>query len=319
MARGLEPRSVDELAATGRAAEPTLPVNRRRRAHALLRQGWRRVRRLPPSLVIGGTIMVIYVLVALTGPWWIPYGPSDIGTGMPLEGASGQHLFGTDDLGRDVFSRAVIATQTDLALALAGTALGCVTGAVVGLLSAYFAGWIDEILMRVVDGVISIPFLIFALLVISAAGPARTGDPSLLVAIVALIYAPRMARMARATALEVMTTDYVMIARTRGEGPLSIVFREVLHNTWSTLLVELAVRLGNAPLVIGSLGFLGFGIRPPTPEWGLMISEERGALLTAPVLVLGPSAVLALLVIGINLFADGLARLLGRTLMVGGG
>jgi peptide/nickel transport system permease protein len=237
---------------------------------------------------------------------------------MPLEGASGQHLFGTDDLGRDVFSRAMIGTRTDLALSLAGTALGCAAGAVLGLLSAYFGGGIDEVVMRVVDGIISIPFLIFALLVISAAGPERTGDPLLLVAVVALIYAPRMARMARATALEVMTTDYVLIARTRGEGPLSIVFREVLPNAWGTLLVELAVRLGNAPLVIGALGFLGFGIRPPTPEWGLMISEERSALLTAPVLVLGPAAVLAVLVIGINLFADGLARLLGRSNLVGG-
>jgi peptide/nickel transport system permease protein len=237
---------------------------------------------------------------------------------MPLEGASWQHLFGTDELGRDVFSRAVIGTQTDLALALAGTALGCASGALVGLLSAYFGGWIDEGLMRVVDGIISIPFLIFALLMISAAGPERTGDPWLLVAVVAVIYAPRMARMARATALEVMTTDFVVIARTRGEGPLAIVFREVLPNTWGTLLVEVAVRLGNAPLVIGALGFLGVGIRPPTPEWGLMISEERSALLTAPILVLGPAAVLAALVIGINLFADGLARLLGRSLVVGG-
>jgi peptide/nickel transport system permease protein len=283
-----------------------------------LRRGLRRARRLPPSMFIGGAIMAIYVVVALTGPWWVPYGPSDIGVGLPLGGASGQHLFGTDDLGRDVFSRAVIGTRTDLSLALAGTALGCVSGAILGLLSAYFGGWADEVVMRVVDGIISIPFLIFALLVISAAGPERTGDPTLLVAVVALIYAPRMARMARATALEVMTSDFVLIARTRGEGPLPIVFREVLPNAWGTLLVELAVRLGNAPLVIGSLGFLGFGIRPPTPEWGLMISEERSALLTAPVLVLGPAAMLAALVIGINLFADGLARLLGRSIMVGG-
>jgi peptide/nickel transport system permease protein len=301
MAPGLEPRAI------GRPG-----------ALVPLRQVLWRARRLPPSMIIGGAILAVYVIAALTGPWWIPYGPSDIGVGMPFEGASAQHLFGTDDLGRDVFSRAVIGTRTDLSLALAGTVLGCVSGAIVGLLSAYFGGWIDEVLMRVVDGVISIPFLIFALLVINAAGPDRAGDPTLLIAIVALIYAPRMARMARATALEVMTTDFVLIARTRGEGPLSIVFREVLPNTWGTLLVEFAVRLGNAPLVIGSLGFLGFGIRPPTPEWGLMISEDRSALLTAPVIVLGPAAVLAVLVIGINLFADGLARLLGRSILVGG-
>lgn len=296
-------------AAPGSAGLTSLTAGRR--TAGLL---WTRLRRWPPVMIVGAVILVVYVVVALTGPLWAPYDPSAMGVGIPFSGTSAQHLFGTDALGRDVFSRAVVATRIDLALALAGTVLGTVAGAVLGLLSAYGGGLVDEVLMRVVDGIISIPFLIFALLVINAAGPAHIGDPGLLIAIISVIYAPRMGRMARATALDIMTRDFILIARTRGESAWAIVVREVVPNAWGTLLVEFAVRLGNAPLMIGSLGFLGFGIRPPTPEWGLMISEDRSALLTAPVTVLGPAAVLAILVIGINLFADGLARVLGRVL-----
>jgi len=274
---------------------------------------WVFLHRWPGVMLIAGIILVVYVIVAITGPLWVPYDPSAMGAGIPFSGSSLTHPFGTDALGRDIFSRAVIGTRTDLVLALAGTVLGTVVGAVLGLTSAYVGGVVDEVLMRVVDGVISIPFLIFALLVINAAGSEHIGDPLLLVAIIGVIYAPRMARMARATALDIMTRDFIMIARTRGESAGAIILREVVPNAATTLLVEFAVRLGNAPLVIGSLGFLGFGIRPPTPEWGLMISENRSALLTAPVTVLGPAAVLAVLVIGINLFADGLARLLGQS------
>ncbi len=272
-----------------------------------------RMRQLPPVMIVGGTILALYLLVAITGPLWIPFGSSQIGTGPPFAGASWQHFFGTDTLGRDVFSRVVIGTRTELALTLAGTILGCGVGAVVGMTSVYFGRWLDAVLMRVVDGVISIPALILALVMISAAGPARTGDAYFLILIVAFIYAPRMARMARAASFEVMTREFVTLARARGERPWSIMGRELLPNITGTLFVEFAVRLGNAPMVIASLGFLGLGMRPPTPEWGLMISENRSALLTVPIIVLAPAATLALLVIGINLFSDGLAQVFGQT------
>jgi peptide/nickel transport system permease protein len=274
---------------------------------------------LPTAMLCGAAMLVVFVCIAVTGLWWAPYGASEIATGPPFQGASWHHLFGTDELGRDVFSRTVIGTRIELVLAFAATVLGCSIGAVVGLVAAYFGGWFDGALMRVVDGIISIPFLICALLLISAAGPARTGDAALLIVVVTILYAPRMARMARAAGLEVMTRDFITIARTRGEGALSIIFREVLPITTGTLLVEFAIRLANAPLVIGSLGFLGFGIRPPTPEWGVIISENRSILLTAPITVLGPAAALSLLVIGINLFTEGLARVLGQSVRPGRG
>jgi peptide/nickel transport system permease protein len=272
-----------------------------------------RVRGLPPTMIVGGLILAVHVIVAVTGPAWTPYPMSKIGTGMPFSPHSAEHWFGTDGLGRDVFSRVICGAHVVLLLALAGTLVGTVSGALIGLTCAYVAGWFDELMMRLADALVSIPFLMLALLVITAAGPERAGNPILLIVVVGVLYAPRMARMARATALELVTRDFVAIARLRGESTWSIIVGEVLPNATGTLLVEFAVRLGNAPLVIGSLGFLGFGIRPPTPEWGLMISENRNALMTAPITVIGPAVVLASFVIGANLFTDGLARVFGQT------
>jgi peptide/nickel transport system permease protein len=139
----------------------------------------------------------------------------------------------------------------------------------------------------------------------------------LVVLVVALVYAPRIARMARAAAIEITTRDFVTVARLRGERPLSVVLRELLPNASSVLLVEFALRAGYAPVLIGSLGFLGFGLRPPTPEWGLMISENRALLIVSPITVIGPGLALASLVVGLNLFTEGLARIVGRTVTLG--
>lgn len=272
-----------------------------------------RLRRAPTTFKIGLFILVFHVLVAITGPLWAPFTYNKVGTGKPFEGVSTTHLFGTDQLGRDVFSRVVYGTPTVLLLSISGTALGLVIGSVLGLLSGYLRGWFDEVLMRIFDAFISIPFLILALLIISAAGSELAGNPLLLIGVVAFIYAPRIARMTRAVALDLVTRDFVTVARARGESAWSIVRRELLPNATGTLLVEFAVRAGYAPILIGSLGFLGFGARPPSPEWGLMISENRSAITTSPITVIGPSLALASLVIGLNLFSDGLARMLGRS------
>jgi peptide/nickel transport system permease protein len=134
---------------------------------------------------------------------------------------------------------------------------------------------------------------------------------------VAFVYAPRVARMARAAALDIVARDFVTVARLRGESAWSIMRRELLPNATSVLLVEFALRAGYAPVLIGSLGFLGFGLRPPTPEWGLMISENRSLIIISPFAVVGPGLMLASLVIGLNLFTEGLARILGRTVRLG--
>ena len=273
--------------------------------------------RTPLSFRIGAVILLIHLAIAMIGPFVVPYGFAQMGTGAPLSGMSWAHPFGVDQLGRDVLSRVVHGSHIVILLSLSGTALGLVVGAALGLLSGYVGGWIDNVIQRLLETLISIPFLVLALLAIASVGPELSGNPVLVVLVVALVYAPRIARMARVAAIEIATRDFVTVARLRGESALSVVRRELLPNATSVLLVEFALRAGYAPVLIGSLGFLGFGLRPPTPEWGLMISENRALLIVSPITVIGPGLALASLVVGLNLFTEGLARILGRTVTLG--
>jgi peptide/nickel transport system permease protein len=271
----------------------------------------------PQSFRIGLIVLLVHLIVAITGPFWAPYGFSQMGTGSPLAGMSWAHPFGVDQLGRDVFSRVVHGSHIVILLSLSGTAIGLLVGAVLGLLSGYLGGWFDNLLQRLLEALISIPFLVLALIAIASAGPELSGNPILVVLVVALVYAPRIARIARAAAMDIATRDYVTVARLRGESAWSVMRRELLPNATGVLLVEFALRAGYAPVLVGSLGFLGFGLRPPTPEWGLMISENRALIIITPITVLGPGLALASLVVGLNLFTEGLARILGRTVRLG--
>jgi len=276
--------------------------------------GWlSRIRRLPRSMRIGGGILIVYLFVALTGDLWAPYDYNQIATGKPFEKPSLEHYFGTDQLGRDVFSRVVEGTDIVLFLALTSTLVATIIGGALGLVSGFVAGWFDQAAMRLVDIIISIPFLVLGLLLISAAGPALSGSYQLLIFVIAFVYAPRIARMTRAVAIDLVMKDFVTVARARGESVWSIVWNELLPNATGVILVEFGVRAGYAPIFVGALGFLGLGVRPPTPEWGLMISENRAAIVTAPVAIFAPALALAGLVIGLNLFTDGMARVLGRS------
>lgn len=276
-----------------------------------------RLRRLPPTLIVGSLILAGYLFIAITGPVWAPYSPTETGTGPVFARLSLEHFLGTDQLGRDIFSRVIHGTGDVLLLALSSTAVGMVVGTSLGLVSGYLGGWFDEILMRAFDVIIGIPSLLLALLIISASGAELGGSPALLISVVGFVYAPRIARMARAVAVDLTMCDFVTVARARGESAWSIMWRELLPNASGTLLVEFGVRASYAPIFIGSLGFLGFGMRPPSPEWGLMISENRVALVSAPATVLGPAVALALLVVGLNLFTEGMARVLGRSVQYG--
>jgi peptide/nickel transport system permease protein len=292
----------------------TMTVDKAPRVFGKWRSLWSQT---PQSFRIGLVILLLHLILAATGPLWTPYGFSQMGTGIPLSGMTWKHPFGVDQLGRDVFSRVVHGGHIVILLSLSGTALGLVVGAILGLLSGYIGGWFDNALQRLLEALISIPFLVLALIAIASAGPQLSGNPILVVLVVALVYAPRIARMARAAAIDIATRDYVTMARLRGESAWSVMRRELLPNATSVLLVEFALRAGYAPVLIGSLGFLGFGLRPPTPEWGLMISENRALIIITPITVLGPGLALASLVVGLNLFTEGLARILGRTVRLG--
>lgn len=272
-----------------------------------------RIRRLPPTFLLGSVILILFLGIALTARFWAPYPPNKSGTGPPFSPPSAKHLFGTDQLGRDTFSRVVNGADEVLFLSLSGTLVAMILGVPLGLMSGLLRGWVDETIMRLLDVIISIPLLILALLVIAAAGADLSGNYLLLIGVIAIVYAPRIARMTRAVALNLVTSDFVTVARARGESTWWIIWHELMPNATGVILVEFGVRAGYAPILIGSLGFLGFGVRPPTPEWGVMISENRFAIVTSPITVIAPAAALALLVIGLNLFTDGMARILGRS------
>lgn len=261
---------------------------------------------------VGLIVLAVHIFVVAFGPFIAPYGMAQIGTGIPLSGISWAHPFGIDQLGRDVFSRVLYGTRVVVLLSVIGTAVGLILGALIGLVSAYIGGIFDDIVQRIIEGFVSIPFIVLALLIVYTAGPAWSGKSELMIVVVAIVYAPRVARMARAAALDVITQDYVLAARLRGEKVAPVVWYEIVPNVMSTLMVEFAVRTAYAPALIATLGFLGFGVKPPMPEWGSIISENRSLLLLSPSTVLGPGIVLASLVVAINAVAEGAARFFGK-------
>jgi peptide/nickel transport system permease protein len=264
---------------------------------------------LPWAARLAALVLLGYVAVALTGPLWAPYGAAEVLAGPPFDPPSADHLFGTDNFGRDIFSRVVFGSRAVLIMAAASTGLAVAIGAGLGLLLAYRRGWVDEIGMRLIDILMSIPPLILALLLISA-----LGNSSLLVVLtVAFLFAPRVARIVRAAALAIVTEDYVTAALTRGESAASIALRELLPNVVGTVFVEFSIRCGYAIVFIGALGFLGFGAPPPAPEWGLMINEGYSNINASFWPVLAPAGTMAVLVIALNLFTEGLARVIGQT------
>jgi len=267
------------------------------------------INRLPVSAKVGGVILLAMLIVALTGQLWAPYPPGRIMSGRPFEAPSFVHLFGTDNLGRDVFSRVVIGSRPVMMMAVSAAAIATIFGSAIALILSLYRGMIDEIGMRILEVLASVPPIVLALLLISALG----NSSSLIVLAVALLFVPRIARVVRAGALAVVREDFITAAITRGESMASIAAREVLPNVLGTVLVEFAIRCGFAIVFIGALGFLGFGAPPPAPEWGLMINEGRAHVTASYWPVIAPAGAMAVLVIAISLFTDGLARLVGET------
>jgi len=263
-----------------------------------------------PVFLIATTLLVVHFLVALTGPFWAPYAATEMLVGKTYEPPSSRHLLGTDNFGRDIFSRVVLGERVVLSLALSSAFIAVVFGSAIGILLAYTLGWVDLLAMRAIEIIISIPPLILALLVLGALSPSYV----LIVLTVAFFYIPRVATVIRAATLDVVTEDFVTIARLRGESAWSIGARELLPNVMISVFVEFSLRTGYAVLFIGGLSFLGFGAPPPSPEWGLMINEGRSYISAAPWAVLGPSLALASLVIAVSLFTEGLGERLGLSI-----
>lgn len=274
--------------------------------------GWQRflhaLKRLfrRPASAVGTGIFTVFLLTALFGPLLAPYGSNEQIVEDVRQGPSMKHPFGTDNLGRDVFSRVVIGARDIVTLAGLGTVLAVLTGTTFGLISGYLGGLLDEAVMRFFDSLLAIPALLLSLLLLGTLGPSRN---SVLLVIV-VVYTPIVARVVRSVVLSVKTKGYVEAARIQGAPLGRLLFREILPSTLPALAVEAALRFSYAIFLVASLGFLGVGVQPPSPDWGLMVKEARTFVRQIPWALYFPAGAIAIVVIGVNLMADGLKRVL---------
>ena len=252
---------------------------------------------------IGLGIVVLMVAIALFGRFVAPHSPTEF-VAAPNAGPSANALFGADALGRDVFSRWLYGGFTVLWLSTAATVVGIVLGTAVGLVAAYSRNWLDDVLMRGNDVLLSFPAIIFILLAVSAIGPKLW----LLVITVGLTHAPRVARVMRGAGQEVVERDFIKAAEVVGEKRWRIVAGELLPNVTSPLLVEIGLRMTYSIGLVAAVSFIGVGIQPPTADWGLMINENRLSISIQPWAVFLPVLAIGLLTIGTNLVTDGIAR-----------
>jgi peptide/nickel transport system permease protein len=261
-----------------------------------------------PGGLAGTVILAVVVLAALLGPLIAPH-PSTAILGTPGHGPASGAPLGLDFIGRDVFSRLLDGGRSTLLLGGAATALIYLAGITVGLTAGYAQSFLDPVLMRAVDVVLSFPALLVMLLFVTAFG----GGPVVLVGAAALVLFPGVARIVRTATVEVMTRGYVEAAISWGERAVAIMRREVLPNIIAPIVADLGIRFSWAIILIASVNYLGLGLRPPTADWGLMISENREIISGNPLAVLAPAAMLALLVIAVNLIGDAYVRQLGRS------
>ncbi len=264
--------------------------------------------RRAPTLALGAGMLLAWMVTALGAHWIAPYTAVQLNLQAVLSAPSAAHWFGTDQYGRDIFSRVLYGGFYALSIAPAATLVGLVLGGLIGLSTAYFGRWFDEMVMRVLDAVMAFPIVVLALLALTALGPSLVN----VILVIGFVFAPLIARTVRAAALVEVKKEYVQAARLRGESVPYILVREILPNVKGPLVVEGTIRLGYAVFTSATLGFLGLGVQPPTPAWGLMVSENRNMLTTAPWTVLFPALAIAFVVIAISLVADGLEELTGQ-------
>ena len=260
-----------------------------------------------PSGAIGLAIVLIHLLIALSSPWLVPFDYKAISSLLILSPPDAVHWWGTDHLGRDVFTRTLLGGREAILVTLIATPLAVLWGGFVGIYLGLVGGKLDDVLMRLVDAFLALPWILKMLLMIATFG---TGL-GVLIPTLAFFYGIPVIRIARAAAHNVVARDFVLAARARGHGRLSTIGRELLPNVLDALLVEGAMRWSWMLLAFSSLSFLGFGVSPPTPDWGLMVADSRTFLAIAPWSGLFPIAALSSLIIGINLTADALAKTLG--------
>jgi peptide/nickel transport system permease protein len=268
------------------------------------------------TATVGFILVFFWVFVAIFAPYLTPYTPLEQDWKAPNQGPSKAHLLGTDELGRDLWSRLIYGARVVLVIlpltedvwipggtAIWGVIVALMMGTALGLISGYYGGWIDEITMRLLDAMMAVPIILLYLIIMAALGASALN----VVLAMTIVGMPGIARLVRSLTLDIRTREYIRAAETRGESPWYIMFVEILPNARGPIIVDAMLRVGYAIFAMGTLGFLGLGIPPPSPDWGSMVAKGREFILAgSPWAALWPSVAIASLVVGLNLLADGL-------------
>lgn len=269
------------------------------------RSGWATLRRRP-TFVISLAVVLFWTGAAVSWRWFgvDPFGDTSVRLAPP----SPEHIFGTDRIGRDMFSRVLAGAEPAMLIGPAGTLIATVLGSAMGLAAGFFRGWVDTVFMRIFDVFMALPTLIFLLVIVGAFG----STTPVLILTVGLVFAPSIARIVRAAVLVEMGKQYVASAQTQRESSLRILARELLPNVFPTILVQATLSLGSAIFISATLSFLGLAAQPPSPDWGLTINENRVYLQSAWWTLVFPAAGIASLVVAANLMADNLKEVFRR-------
>lgn len=255
-----------------------------------------------PQGAIGLLLTTCLMLLTAFGPELAPRDPEQFNFTSRFVAPGAEFPLGTDWYGRDLLSRILAGSRSTILLALLATFIGTVAGSAIGIVSGYFGGRVDELMMRLNDAMMAIPSLLFALLILSVLGSSSINA----VVAIGIAFTPGMARIARSVTLQARSLDYVSSARARGEGSSWIILAELLPNVVSPVIVEATIRVAFAVMTLATLSFLGLGAQPPSPEWGLMIAEGRDHMFRSPWPILVPGVAIALVAISFNLLGDGL-------------
>lgn len=264
-----------------------------------MQQSWKLLRTAPPTAWFGLTVILLYILAALLAPAISPYGETEV-VGEQYEAWSEEFILGTDNVGRDMLTRLIYGARNTVGIALLTTVLTFLLGSFLGLLASTLGGWVDQILSRIVDVIMAIPQLIFALLLLTIVGTSIMN----MVLVIAVLDATRVFRLARAVAMNIVVMDYVEVAKLRGEGLLWVIRKEILPNAMPPLVAEFGLRFCFVFLLIAALSFLGLGIQPPTADWGSMVRENATLITFGDITPLLPAAAIALLTIAVNFVVD---------------
>jgi peptide/nickel transport system permease protein len=254
------------------------------------------------AAVVGGVIILFFIVVAIIGPYLVKTDPLHQNLVNKLQPPSKEHWFGTDNFGRDIFSRIVHGTGLTLTVGFLSVAVGGIIGVIIGIVSGYYGGWLDTISMRLMDVLLAFPGILLALAIVSVLG----GSLQNVIIAVGIFSVPAFARIVRGSTLQVKKLEYIDAVRSLGASDIRIIFRHILPNIMSPIIVQATMRIATAILTASGLAFLSLGAPPPTPEWGAMLNDGRTYMHNAGHMVLIPGIAIVIVVLAFNIFGDGL-------------